>query len=142
MATTLIPETLPQPHSTRGGTTFWKLADQHGLRARVIGAPVNWPAREDLEFTRTTTGLATPDAMGTYHTYTLFTEPHHELAGGVTEMSGRVERLVFEGDTATAKLLGPPDKFNVARWQEWEAGKLDRMPRLGCPSPSLVPPKA
>ncbi len=130
MAVTLIPETLPKPRSLRGGTTFWKLADQHGLRARVIGAPVNWPAREDLEFTRTTTGLATPDAMGTYHTYTLFTEPHHELAGGATEMSGRVERLVFEGDAARATLLGPPDKFNAARWSAWEAGKLDRMPRL------------
>ncbi|MBX3461179.1 MAG: alkaline phosphatase family protein [Planctomycetes bacterium] len=133
MALSWIPETLPAPVSARGGTTFWKMADQHGLRARVIGAPVNWPAREDLEFTRTTTGLATPDAMGTYHTYTLFTEPHHELAGGITEMSGRVERLEFKDDVARAKLLGPPDKFNTPRWKEWEEGRLERMPRMELP---------
>lgn len=128
-----VPDTLPAPVSARGGTTFWKLADSHGLRARVIGAPVNWPAREDLEFTRTTTGLSTPDAMGTYHTYTLFTEPHHELAGGITEMSGRVERLEFEGDRARAKLLGPPDKFDPVRWRQWEQGELARMPRMELP---------
>src|SRR5690606_15265134 len=129
MALSWVPQTLPEPVSSRAGTTFWKLADRHGLRARVIGAPVNWPAREDLAQTRTTTGLATPDAMGTYHTYTLFTEPHHELAGGATEMSGRVERLVFEGGVARGVLLGPPAKFDKPRWDAWESDELERMPR-------------
>jgi hypothetical protein len=67
--------------------------------------------------------------MGTYHTYTLFTEPHHELAGGATEMSGRVERLEFEDGVAKGVLLGPPAKFDKPRWQKWEAGEIDRMPR-------------
>lgn len=128
-----IPQEMPEPKSSRTGTTFWKLADQHGLRARVIGAPVNWPAREDLELTRTTSGLATPDAMGTYHTYTLFTEPAHALAGLPTEMSGRVERLRFENSTAAGELLGPPAYFDRERWKAWESGDLQRMPRETLP---------
>lgn len=124
-----LPETLPQPVTSRTGTTFWKLADEHGLRSRVIGAPVNWPAAEEFRASKMTTGLATPDAMGTFHTYTLFTEPHHELAGGLTEMSGRIERLEFSDDVAEGVLLGPPAKFDKERWAEWEAGEQTRMPR-------------
>src|SRR5690606_33039522 len=37
-----LPEKLPQPVTSRTGTTFWKIADDHGVRCRVIGAPVNW----------------------------------------------------------------------------------------------------
>lgn len=128
-----LPETVPQPVTSRTGTTFWKLADDHGLRARVIGAPVNWPAAEDLAETKLTTGLATPDAMGTFHTYTLFTEPHHEGVGRLTEMSGRIESLEFAADVAQARLLGPPAKFQRAEWTKWEAGELALMPREEIP---------
>jgi predicted AlkP superfamily phosphohydrolase/phosphomutase len=128
-----VPDTLPAPRTDRSGATFWKLADDAGLRTRVIGAPVNWPAREGLKQSKTTTGLATPDAMGTYHTYTLFTEPQNVLAGGTTEMSGRVERLRFEDGRAGGVLLGPPAKFDRARWQQWERGELARMPREEIP---------
>lgn len=124
-----LPETLPQPTTSRTGTTFWKLADDHGVRSRVIGAPVNWPAAEEFGVSKMTTGLATPDAMGTFHTYTLFTEPHHELAGGLTEMSGRIERLEFTDDLAEGVLLGPPAKFDRDRWAQWESGDVTRMPR-------------
>ena len=124
-----LPESLPQPQTSRTGTTFWKLADDHGLKSRVIGAPVNWPAAEEFADSKMTTGLATPDAMGTFHTYTLFTEPHHELAGELTEMSGRIERLEFADDVAEGVLLGPPAKFDRDRWTQWEEGELTRMPR-------------
>jgi predicted AlkP superfamily phosphohydrolase/phosphomutase len=128
-----LPETMPEPVTARTGTTFWKLADDHGLRAEVIGAPVAWPAAEDLAESRMTTGLATPDAMGTFHTYTLFTEPHHELSGGITEMSGRIESLEFDDDVAQARLLGPPAKFDRERWKQWEARELNLMPREEIP---------
>ncbi|MBZ0136713.1 MAG: alkaline phosphatase family protein [Planctomycetes bacterium] len=128
-----LPETLPQPETSRSGTTFWKLADDHGLRSRVIGAPVSWPAAEEYSASKMTTGLATPDAMGTFHTYTLFTEPHHEQAGGLTEMSGRIERLEFTDDVAEAALLGPPARFDRDRWKRWEEGELNRLPREEIP---------
>ncbi|MEZ5990874.1 MAG: alkaline phosphatase family protein [Planctomycetota bacterium] len=128
-----LPETVPQPQTSRTGKTFWKMADEAGVRARVIGAPVNWPAAEDFAKSKMTTGLATPDAMGTFHTYTLFTEPHNELSGGLTEMSGRIESLEFDGDTASARLLGPPARFDRARWKQWEDGELNLMPREEIP---------
>jgi predicted AlkP superfamily phosphohydrolase/phosphomutase len=128
-----LPETVPHPITSRSGPTVWKLADDHGLRCRVIGAPVNWPAAEEFAETKMTTGLATPDAMGTFHTYTLFSEPHNELAGGLTEMSGRVESLEFEDGVANARLLGPPAKFDRARWKQWEDHELNLMPREEIP---------
>ena len=128
-----LPESMPQPVTSRTGTTFWKIADDHGIRCRVIGAPVNWPAAEELAESKMTTGLATPDAMGTFHTYTLFSEPHNELAGGLTEMSGRIEDLTFDGDVAQARLLGPPAKFDKARWKQWEDHELSLMPREEIP---------
>ncbi|MCC6575151.1 MAG: alkaline phosphatase family protein [Planctomycetes bacterium] len=76
-----------------------------------------------------TTGLGTPDALGTFHTFTLFTEPYHALVGGFTEMGGRVERLEFKNGVAVAKLAGPPGKFKRELWEQWEAGKLANMPR-------------
>ncbi|MCA8911963.1 MAG: alkaline phosphatase family protein, partial [Planctomycetes bacterium] len=128
-----LPETVPQPVTSRSGTTFWKMADDRGVRCRVIGAPVNWPAAEEFAESKMTTGLATPDAMGTFHTYTLFSEPHNELAGGLTEMSGRVESLEFDGDVAQARLLGPPAKFDRKRWKQWEDHELNLMPREEIP---------
>lgn len=128
-----LPETLPQPITARGGQTFWDIADGHGVRAKVIGAPVCWPALEEYNDSGMTTGLATPDAMGTYHTYTLFTEPHHNLAGGLTEMSGRIEGLDFEDDTARATLAGPPKRFDRKAWRAWQNGELKRIPREHIP---------
>ncbi|MCC6466620.1 MAG: alkaline phosphatase family protein [Planctomycetes bacterium] len=128
-----LPETMPFPRTNRSGDTFWSMADRHGLRCKVLGAPVSWPAHEDLLQSSMNTGLATPDAMASFHTYTLFTEPHHELAGSITEMSGRVERLVFEGDVAPAVLQGPPARFDHARWRAWEHGDAARMPREEIP---------
>ena len=128
-----FPETLPQPQTARHGQTFWDIADENGVLAKVIGAPVCWPALEQYEASSMTTGLSTPDAMGTYHTYTLFTEPHHNLAGGLTEMSGRVESLEFKDDIAQATLAGPPRRFDRKAWRAWQTGKLNRIPREEIP---------
>lgn len=128
-----FPETLPQPVTGRAETTFWDTLGQNGVRCQVIGAPVAWPANDELTNVKLTTGLATPDALGSYHTYTLFTEPHHELAGRLTQMSGRIEGLEFNDDAAPATLAGPPARFDRARWKAWQRGDLTRLPRHEIP---------
>ncbi len=123
-----LPETLPRPETARAGESFWTTMGKQGLRAKVLGGPVEWPARTK-DNVSLTTGLATPDVMGTHHTYTLFTEPPHAQAGEITEMGGRVERLEFKNNVAQAKLLGPPARFDVATWKRWERGEILEMPR-------------
>lgn len=123
-----LPEALPRPESARAGESFWTTMGKQGLRAKVLGGPVEWPAR-DKDNVSLTTGLATPDVMGTHHTYTLYTEPPHAQAGEITEMGGRVERLEFKDGVAKARLLGPPARFDVATWKRWERGEMVEMPR-------------
>ncbi len=123
-----LPDSLPRPETARAGESFWATMGKQGLKAKVLGGPVEWPAR-NKENVSLTTGLATPDVMGTHHTYTLFTEPPHAQAGEITEMGGRVERLEFKGNVAQAKLLGPPARFDVATWKRWERGEILEMPR-------------
>lgn len=123
-----LPETLPRPETARAGESFWATMGKQGLRAKVLGGPVEWPAR-NKDNVSLTTGLATPDVMGTHHTYTLYTEPPHAQAGEITEMGGRVERLEFKDNVAKARLLGPPARFDVATWKRWERGEIVEMPR-------------
>ncbi len=123
-----MPQSLPQPVSGRQGESFWTTAGKDGFRAKVLGGPVEWPARTKANVSLTT-GLATPDVMGTHHTYSLFTEPPHAMAGEITEMGGRIDRLEFKDNVAKARLLGPPARFNLEAWKRWEQGELDVMPR-------------
>lgn len=127
-----LPQTLPRPETARAGESFWATVGKKGLRAKVLGGPVEWPARNS-DNVSLTTGLATPDVMGTHHTYTLYTEPPHAQAGEITEMGGRVERLEFKDDAAQAKLLGPPARFDVPTWKRWERGEMVEMPRETIP---------
>ncbi|MCC6574233.1 MAG: alkaline phosphatase family protein, partial [Planctomycetes bacterium] len=76
-----FPETMPQPTTGRRGETFWATLARNGYRCKVLAAPVDWPAAERMPNAEYTTGLGTPDALGTFHTFTLFTEPYHALVG-------------------------------------------------------------
>ncbi len=123
-----LPETLPVPRTARHGELFWQTLGKQGIRSKVIGSPVDWPARlkENTEFT---TGLATPDVLGTHHTSTLWTAEHDSRAGTTTEMGCRIERMEFERDVARLELYGPPARFDRSRWSAFEQGELATMPR-------------
>ena len=90
----------------RQGTPFWHDLDAAGVPSTFYDLPSNYPATpSEYGNHRCISGMGTPDMMGSYGTYQVFSED--VPAEGVEEPGGKRSRLVFDNDTARATLLGP-----------------------------------
>lgn len=91
----------------RQGTPFWDYLDEAGIYSTFYDLPSNYPpSRSKYGYHRCLAGMGTPDMMGTYGTYQHFSEDgpvRTKREGG-----GQRSMLFFEGETAEAKLEGPP----------------------------------
>lgn len=107
-----IPTSRPKVTSMRGGTSFWVTAGQAGVRSSILTVPVTFPP-EDVPNGELLAGLPLPDIRGTMGTFSYYASDlsrFEEACGNrTTEMGGTLCRLVFDGDTARTKLLGPPN---------------------------------
>jgi predicted AlkP superfamily phosphohydrolase/phosphomutase len=97
----------------RRGVSFWEALEGRGVAATVLKMPANFPPDERWR-SRTLAGMGTPDLLGTAGTFQLLTDDPafvgRELRGGL------VHRLDFAGgQTARARLTGPPDPFSARR---------------------------
>src|SRR3954468_21913284 len=102
-----IPTSKPQLHSIRGGTSFWVTAGKAGVRSDVLTVPVTFPP-EEVEHGFMLSGLPLPDIRGTMGTFSYYATDLSRYEEGNTEMGGILKRLIFEGDTASSELDGPP----------------------------------
>ena len=102
-----FPISKPKIASTRGGTSFWVTAGRQGVRSDILTVPVTFPP-EDVEHGSLLSGLPLPDIRGTMGTFSYYATDLSRYEEGNTEMGGILKRLVFEGDTATSELEGPP----------------------------------
>jgi predicted AlkP superfamily phosphohydrolase/phosphomutase len=102
-----FPISKPKVESTRGGTSFWVTAGRAGVRADVLTVPVTFPP-EDVPNGELLSGLPLPDIRGTMGTFSYYATDLSRYEEGNTEMGGILKHLVFEGDTATTELEGPP----------------------------------
>jgi predicted AlkP superfamily phosphohydrolase/phosphomutase len=102
-----IPVSKPKLSSIRGGTSFWVTAGKAGVRSDVLTVPVTFPP-EEIEHGFMLSGLPLPDIRGTMGTFSYYSTDLSRYEEGNTEMGGILRRLVFEGDTATNDLEGPP----------------------------------
>jgi predicted AlkP superfamily phosphohydrolase/phosphomutase len=102
-----IPLSRPKVNSTRGGTSFWVTAGRSGVRSDILTVPVTFPP-EDVENGELLSGLPLPDIRGTMGTFSYYATDLSRYEEGNTEMGGILKRLVFEGDTASSELEGPP----------------------------------
>ena len=89
----LLPIEIPDAVNNRQGTTFWELASDAGLRAKVIRVPATFPAEEVAGGTMLS-GLGVPDArggLGDWFVYT--TDPDEDnREGRSTTTAGTVFR--------------------------------------------------
>lgn len=76
----LLPQSLPDPLNNRKGRTFWELATEAGLTARVLRVPLTFPA-DELERLSMISGLGVPDVRGLVGQPTLYTT-RRGLSGG------------------------------------------------------------
>jgi len=101
-----IPIAMPRVLSLRGGTSFWVLAGEAGVRSRILTVPVTFPP-ENVPNGEMLSGLPLPDIRGTVGTFYYFATDLSRYEEGNTEMGGILKRLVFDGDTAKTELVGP-----------------------------------
>jgi len=102
-----VPISKPKLTSIRGGTSFWVTAGHAGVRSDILTVPVTFPP-EDVDHGFMLSGLPLPDIRGTMGTFSYYATDLSRYEEGNTEMGGILKRLVFEGDTATSDLDGPP----------------------------------
>src|SRR5688500_16220786 len=102
-----FPVSKPKLTSIRGGTSFWVTAGKEGVRSDMLTVPVTFPP-EDVDNGHMLSGLPLPDIRGTMGTFSYYATDLSRYEEGNTEMGGILKRLVFEGDTASSELEGPP----------------------------------
>src|SRR5687768_7209880 len=102
-----VPVRKPKLFSTRGGTSFWVTAGQAGVRSSILTVPVTFPP-EEVPNGFMLSGLPLPDIRGTMGTFSYYATDLSRYEEGNTEMGGILKRLVFQGDTASSELEGPP----------------------------------
>jgi predicted AlkP superfamily phosphohydrolase/phosphomutase len=85
-----LPTRAPRITNNRMGTTFWKIASQHGVKTVVLEAPIDFPP-EELQNGVLLSGLGVPDIRGTMGTFSYFATD--AVNAGDTEMGGKVARI-------------------------------------------------
>lgn len=103
-----FPIARPRLMSTRGGTSFWVTAGQHGVRSSILTVPVTFPP-EEVPNGELLSGLPLPDIRGTMGTFYYFATDLSRYEEGNTEFGGILRRLVFDQRVANAELIGPPN---------------------------------
>jgi predicted AlkP superfamily phosphohydrolase/phosphomutase len=111
-----IPVRRPKVVSIRGGTSFWVTAGAAGVRSSILTVPITFPP-EDVPNGELLSGLPLPDIRGTMGTFYYFATDLSRYEEGNTEFGGILRRLTFEGTTARAELVGPPNPIIRAKLQ-------------------------
>jgi predicted AlkP superfamily phosphohydrolase/phosphomutase len=100
----------PQTVLRRQGTPFWDHLDAAGVPSTFYDLPSNYPASPShYGHHRCLCGMGTPDMLGSYGTYQYFAEDGPEAP--IDEGGGRRTRLVFDNDTARARIIGPSNSL-------------------------------
>jgi predicted AlkP superfamily phosphohydrolase/phosphomutase len=101
--------------SIRKGQSFWKAANDQGIRCAILSVPFAYPA-EDLTDSHQLCGLGVPDVRGTtstfFHMSDAFTAEEKAKVG---LSGGRRLPLEFENDTAKVSIPGPLDVSKQTR---------------------------
>jgi predicted AlkP superfamily phosphohydrolase/phosphomutase len=98
----------------RRGTSFWVAAGKAGVRSSVLTVPLTFPP-EEVPNGELLAGWPLPDIRGTAGTFSYFATDLTRAEEGASESGGTRRRLVFDGDTAHADLVGPPGPTGSGR---------------------------
>ena len=91
----------------RRGRAFWQVLEDYKIPATIFRVPSNFPPAESKQ--RTISGMGTPDVLGTYGTFSFYTERPQELRGDIT--GGAVYPVEVKENVVKAQLVGPKNTF-------------------------------
>jgi len=110
----VIPISHGQTVLLRQGKAFWEYLDAAGIPTLVYRIPANFPPVPSRG--RTLSGMGTPDVLGTYGTFSYYTDDPFSATGGVN--GGRVYPVKIENGIVRTALYGP---YNTFRKDEAES---------------------
>jgi predicted AlkP superfamily phosphohydrolase/phosphomutase len=102
-----IPLTSDTVVLRREGPAFWDLLNEHGIDATIYRMPANYPAAEahGHGHLQSLTGMGTPDLLGSYGEFTLFSAI--APAEGRIVSGGNIQQLRAIKNRADVELVGP-----------------------------------
>jgi predicted AlkP superfamily phosphohydrolase/phosphomutase len=92
----------------RKGKAFWQILEEHGIPTTIIKIPANFPPAESEG--RSISGMGTPDVLGTYGTFSYYTDnPAKFDDEDVT--GGNIYPVSVYENRAETELVGPKNTF-------------------------------
>jgi len=107
----------PVPKLRRAGPAFWEGLVGGGVDTAIYRIPANYPAEpvEGSGSFHCLAGMGTPDLLGSYGEFTVFTSHLEDPLAQMKQVSGgRFVRLELEDDRATALIEGPANFLRCA----------------------------
>ncbi len=98
-----LPLTAGRVELLRRGEAFWERLEAHGIETTVVRMPADFPPSGRA--TRELSGMGTPDLLGTYGTFSLYTSDPFATAGPVA--GGTIYRVDVTDHAVRATLEGP-----------------------------------
>lgn len=95
----------------RKGEAFWELLERRGIPCTVVRVPANYPPADTDA--RTLSGMGTPDLLGSYGTFSFYTDD--DTWRGATVSGGKVYMVEMAGGHARAQLEGPRNSLRKSR---------------------------
>ena len=121
----MIPIKMPKVETIRKGTPFWVHAGSNGIRTTVLTVPLSYPP-DSIPGGFMLAGLPLPDIRGTTGTFYYWATDLSDFEVGDVEMGGKIGRLEFNGDKATAIIMGPSNPILKAEQDELKAIAKDQ----------------
>lgn len=106
-----FPFTSGTIQSLRHGQPFWELLEARGIETTIMRMPANFPPSGSA--TRELSGMGTPDLLGTYGTFSLYTSDPYAF-GGAQLSGGAWYPVAVAGNVVRSALHGPPNPFRTA----------------------------
>ncbi len=93
----------------RRGPTFWNYLTERGIPSSIYKIPSNFPVVPGDA--RMISGMGTPDLLGTYGTFTYFTDA--DVPGAERFSGGRVVKVTPRNHMVASSLEGPPNSLRT-----------------------------
>lgn len=106
-----IPLSSAEVKLMRRGVALWDALADAGIPSTVIQIPSNYPTHSDSNLVHSISGMGTPDLLGTYGTFTMFTDM--PVPPQSRRKEGRWVRVKLQDHILETSLSGPVNGFKA-----------------------------
>ena len=102
----IIPLSKGEVKLLRRGKAWWEILEEHDIPVVNLRLPSNFPPSG--KFTRSLSGMGTPDILGTYGTFSFYTTKPYVIT---EETGGRIYIVDNFDNKVETRIVGPPNTF-------------------------------